>query len=237
MATLLSLLTDCAGILDSPVSVKKTTTIPNLSAQDILLNSNDGKEFIASILFIDLRESTQMFARHYDTVIGKMISAYHKGITQIAKDNGGEIRSFNGDSLLVFFEGDTKGAINSSVKCAMQITYFINHILNPLLQRKNYSKLDFGIGVDHGKVLCLKVGISGEGNRDLVWISESVNKAAKLSDFGSSPNHIHVSKKVYINLFDSHKMSNYQAMWVYGLKNISGSYEDVYLTNYFWKIS
>lgn len=232
-----SLTDDIKIILNKLVNTTTTETIPKLDDQLPSLYGNDGKEFIGAILFIDMRGSTKLFSVHKDNVIGKIMMSYHKGITQIAKSHSGEIRSFNGDSLLVFFEGNTKQAINSAVKCAMQIKCFINNILNPLLAGKGYSKIDFGIGIDHGKVLCLKAGISGEGNRDLIWVSEYVNMSAKLGNLGRSPNNIYISQVVYVNLFDSHKYSNTQNMWSYLLKDISGTYKNIYFTSYHWTIT
>jgi adenylate cyclase len=223
------------AILDENIATT-TGSIPKLLDPKPSLYGNDGVEFTGVILFIDLRGSTKLFEKHYDNVIAKIFMSYHKGVTTIAKELSGKIRSFNGDSVLVFFEGNTKEVINNAVKCAMQITYFINNILNPKLEAKSYAKIDFGIGIDHGKVLSIKVGIKDEGNRDLAWISDNVNFSAKISDFGANPYHLYISNKVYTNLSDTYKFSNGNNMWVYVLKVLGNNYIGIYKTNYYCTI-
>ena len=68
-----------------------------------------------------------------------------------------------------------------------------------------YSNIDFGIGIDDGKILCTKVGLSGFNNRDLVWIGNPVNKSVKIGDNLKSPYHIGISSHVYNNLTDDVK--------------------------------
>jgi adenylate cyclase len=129
--------------LDNKLTVEDVSNIPVIGDDYPMLNKNDGRQFHASILFIDLRGSTKLFNTYYKPTIAKIFKAYQKGITDIALDFNGEIRSFNGDSMLVFFEGNTKEAINKSVKCAMKISYYIKYILNPELEKKGYNQFRF----------------------------------------------------------------------------------------------
>jgi hypothetical protein len=94
----------------------------------------------------------------------------------------------------------------------------------------------------------VKVGNKKDGkndNKDLVWISECVNVASKLSDYGNSPRNIRITNKIYINLFDDHKYhvskdsygyEQKQDMWQYESIDISGKVIDIYSTSYYWKI-
>ena len=45
--------------------------------------------------------------------------AYFHTIVTIAKNLGGHVRSFNGDGMLVFFQGTTKEVLSNAVKAAM----------------------------------------------------------------------------------------------------------------------
>lgn len=244
-----SLRENVKNVLDTKFEISSVTKIPNVSDSSPTLNGNDGDSFYASVLFIDLRGSTNLFQKHYDNGIAKILMSYYKGITEIATDNSGHIRSFNGDSLLVFFYGDTKKAVNDSVRCAMKISYFINNILNPELENKKFSKIDFGIGIDHGNILSVKVGkkkSEGADNKDLIWIAEAVNFSAKMSDNGSNPYHIYISNKIYINLDDKTKYSTKTdiygstskiEMWNSKSITFSGEYKNVYNTSYHWSIN
>lgn len=65
---------------------------------------------------------------------------------------------------------------------------------------EKYTAVDFGIGIHFGDILCAKVGIAGENNRDLVWIGSAVNKSVKIGD--KIHNDIGISATVYANLED-----------------------------------
>jgi adenylate cyclase len=115
--------------------------------------------------------------------------------------------------------------------------------INELL--KKYSKLDFGIGIDHGDILCTKVGIGGEHNRDIFWIGNPVNKSTVLGDNSKSPNHIAISSDVYDNLLDwakYHTIKNAWGqeqkvdMWTRGIFTYNGQNEYYYYTSYHWTI-
>ena len=132
--------------------------------------------------------------------------AFFHTIVKIANSLSGYVRSFNGDSLLVFFPGTSKTTLSNAVKAAMQMKYMISDKEGGINnQLKKYSPIDFGIGIDDGKILCTKVGIAGTNNRDLIWVGNPVNKAVVLSDFSKSPRHIAISSLVYTNLLDNVK--------------------------------
>ena len=223
-------------ILNKKFWIESANKIPWFQDKYPTLHWNDGVKFHASVLYIDLRWSTWLLFNHYDNVVAKILMSYFKWIVSISKENTWEVRSFNWDSLLVFFEWNTKSAINNSIKCAMQIVYFINNVLNPELSEKWYSTINFGIWIDHGEILSVKVGSNGDDNRDLIWIGESVNFSAKVSDEWSSPFHICISSKVFQNLYDTHKFSNWTNMWNYSTFLFNGSYKTIYNTKYYWTI-
>lgn len=223
-------------ILNKKFDIEPAKKIPWFRDDYPTIRWNDGIKFHASVLYIDLRWSTGLLSNHYDNVVAKILMSYFKWIVDISHENTWEVRSFNWDSLLVFFEGNTKNAINNSVKCAMQIVYFINNVLNPGLTNKWYSTIDFGIWIDHGEILSVKVWANGEDNRDLIWIWESVNFSAKVSDNWKNPSHICISSKIFGNLYDTHKYANWINMWNNGSFMFNNSYKTIYKTNYHWTI-
>lgn len=115
--------------------------------------------------------------------------------------------------------------------------------INELL--KKYSKLDFGIGIDHGNILCTKVGVGGEHNRDIFWIGNPVNKSTVLGDNSKKPNHIAISKHVYDNLLDPVKYGKQKNawgqevqvdMWTRGIFNYNGANVFYYYTSWHWRV-
>jgi len=110
---------------------------------------------------------------------------------------------------------------------------------------KKYTKLDFGIGVDHGNILCTKVGVGGEHNRDIFWIGNAVNKSTVLGDNSNNPNHIAISSYVYANLLDYVKygtQKNYYGqdvkvdMWTRGTFTYNDITEYYYYTSWHWEV-
>jgi class 3 adenylate cyclase len=203
-----------------------------------------GLEFEATVLYIDMRGSTKVLNSHQKRVVAKLHMIYYHAVVKIAKANGGEIRSFNGDSLLVFFQGNTKAALSIAVMTAMQIRYAITDLINDKL--KNYMDIDFGIGLDDGKILATKVGLGGtDTTKDLIWIGNAVNKSTVISDKCKSPNYIGISKFVYDNLEDYVKYGSKKDffgndikvdMWTSSSFSYNGKYETYYYTDWFYYV-
>jgi class 3 adenylate cyclase len=234
------------AILNEKFEVTEVTYVPKIDDSKLTFG-NTGLRFTGSALFIDLRGSTNVLNNHDRVTVAKLHMAFFHTIVKIANDNDGNVRSFNGDSALIFFQGNYKETLSTAVKCAMQIKYMIDNNeggINELL--KKYTKLNFGIGVDHGNILCTKVGIGGEHNRDIFWIGNAVNKSTILGDNSQSPNHISISSYVYNNLVDYAKFGkrkNYLGqdeqvdMWTCGIFTYNEKTEYYYYTSWHWVVS
>src|SRR5690606_11315562 len=190
---------------------------------------------------------TEVLNKHNKPTIAKIHKAYLHTTVAIAKSLGGEVRSFNGDSVLAFFQGTTKQSLSNAVKAAMQIRYMIassDSGINNLLSK--YSAVNFGIGLDHGTILCAKVGIGGDNNtKDLIWIGNSINKSVIISDECSEYSYIGISKFVYDNLLDEVKYGSQENNWgqktnvdmwtSYSVK-YNGEFQTFYKTSWQWTI-
>lgn len=223
--------------------VEEVSYVPTISNSKLTFGCK-GLEFEATVLYIDMRGSTAILNTHRKRVVAKIHMLYYHAIVKIAKATGGEIRSFNGDSLLVFYQGTTKQSLSNAVKAAMQMSYSIKELLNEHL--KNYTDIDFGIGIDDGKILATKVGVGGsDETKDLIWIGNAVNKSTKISDQCKSGYNIGISKYVYNNLLDEVKYHE-EDNGFYGKRKIdmwtpcnftyNGENEVYYKTSYYWTI-
>lgn len=233
------------SILDEKFTITDVSYIPKLDDSKLTFG-NTALRFKGSVLFIDMRGSTEVLNSHNKSTVAKLHMAFFHTIVKIANSLDGHVRSFNGDSALVFFEGNYKATLSTAVKCAMKIKYAIDNSdvgINELL--KKYSKLDFGIGIDHGEMLCTKVGVGGEHNRDIFWIGNSVNKSTVLGDQSKKPYHVSISEYVYDNLLDWAKYGKskdhwgYETdvdMWTRSIFNYNGSNEYYYYTSWHWEI-
>ena len=227
-------------IIDTKFEVTDITTVPDLDDKRLTF-ANTGLRFESTTLYIDMRGSTKILNKHNRTSVAKLHKAYFYIIVKIAKSLGGEVRSFNGDGMLVFFQGITKTTLSNAVKSAMQMKYMLteNEVVKKKLEK--YSSIDFGIGIDDGKILCTKVGLAGTNNRDLVWIGNAVNKSVKIGDKLRSPKHIGISSLVYNNLNDEVKYHTKKDgskvdMWTQGYFRYNENTEIYYYTNYLWRI-
>ena len=233
------------AILDEKFTITDVTYIPKLDDSKLTFG-NTGLRFKGSVLVIDMRGSTEVLNNHNKSTVAKLHMAFFHTIVKIANSEDGHVRSFNGDSALIFFEGNLKATLSTAVKCAMKIKYAIDNSnigINELL--KKYSKLDFGIGIDHGEILCTKVGVGGEHNRDIFWIGNPVNKSTVLGDQSKNPNHVSISKYVYDNLLDWAKYGKSKDylgnetdvdMWKQSTFNYNGTSQYYYYTNWHWEI-
>ena len=233
------------AVLEEKFEITDICYVPRIDDPKLTFG-NTWLKFTGSVLFIDMRSSTKVLNDPNRTTVAKLHIAFFHTIVKIANTHGVNVRSFNGDSALIFFHGNLKVTITTEVVCAMQIKYMIDNSeagINELL--KKYSKLNFGIGVDHGNILCTKVGVGGEHNKDIFWIGNAVNKSTVLGDNSQSPSHLSISKYVYDNLLDRVKYSarkNYFGqeemidMWTRGIYTYNDKVEYYYFTNYHWKI-
>jgi len=231
-------------IIDSKIEVTDIYNVPDLDDTRLTF-ANKGLRFESTTLYIDMRGSTKILNNHNRTTVAKLHKAYFYIIVKIAKSLGGEVRSFNGDGMLVFFQGTTKDTLSDAVKSAMKMKYMLTQNETVKKKLEKYSSIDFGIGIDDGKILCTKVGLAGTNNRDLVWIGNAVNKSVKIGDNLKSPNHIGISSFVYDNLNDELKYDITKDSWGNEIKTdiwnydtliYNGEEENYYYTSYYWTL-
>jgi class 3 adenylate cyclase len=174
---------------------------------------NKGLRFSATTLYIDMRGSTAVLNSHNRASMGKIYKCYFHVIVSVIDKFKGEIRSFNGDGMLVFFIGFDKAAKNRAVRAALQIKYMLTSEEAGIAKKMDkYTSPDFGIGVDSGNILCTKIGIPGGNSQDLVWVGNAVNKAVRIGDRQRAPQHLGISKTVYEALTDDFK--NQEKDWL-----------------------
>jgi class 3 adenylate cyclase len=200
-------------IKDTDFSVESVSYIPNISNSKLTFGCT-GLIFPATVLYIDMRGSTKVLNSHNKRTTAKIHMTYYHAIVKVAKSDEGEIRSFNGDSLLVFFYGSGYEVARKAVSSAMKIKYALTNIVNETLSE--FPDIDFGIGIDCGNILATKVGVGGDSdNKDLIWIGNAVNRATKISDECKASFHIGISQAIYDKLDDS--------LLYYDEKNIYGN--------------
>lgn len=226
------------SIIDNQMEILDTRYVPDIEDTYLTFGLR-GKRFQCVCFHIDMRGSTAILEKHNSNVVIKIHKAYFITIVKIVKSLGGEVRSFNGDSILAFFMGNDANAIESAIKAAMQTKYLLmndEESLKIKVKNKYDTDIDIGIGLDIGTVTTAKVGISGDNNKDLIWIGSNVNRSVKISDTREYPNHIGITKRLYDNLTNNTKYSNNKNMWQKSKFIYNGVEEEMYITSYCWSV-
>jgi adenylate cyclase len=220
---------------------EKVNMIPALEDKRLSFG-RAGLAFDATVLYIDIKNSSSFLNTYTPKVVAKIHMNIFNTIVHIAAIYNGDVRSFNGESLLVFFKDTGKSVINTAVQAALIMKYMLTideKGLNKYLLSKYETSIDFGFGIDCGTVLCTKMCIGGGNNSNLVFLGNCVNKAAVLSRMRKYPNNIGISDAIYNNLDDKNKykkatvdLDNKEYLWQLDYLNFNDKNEFCYSTTY-----
>jgi class 3 adenylate cyclase len=220
--------------LSGDYDVMETRGIPTV---DNVSHGKKAKKMNLCAFSIDLRKSSDLLIQHQKQTAGKIHKAFLAVASSVVLKYGGKIRSFQGDSILVFWPANHKSQIMDAVRAAMAIKWFLSVKFSSLFDK--YSKLDYGIGIDWGEVFIVRAGISRDSNNnDLVFIGKCVNFAVAIANQAKTPENIEVSLSVYENLEDSYKYTiknnNEVNMWTDGIVEWNEERFKTKLTSYSW---
>lgn len=222
---------------DGTYEITEGTVIPDVA--DIELGKT-GRQLELAMMFIDVRESTRIVDAFRRTTAARMYKGFLYGVAKIARENNGQLRSFNGDGVLTAFIGDSKRT--NAAKAALQMSWYCKNVLQPKLKKYFENnrqaadlEFDFGIGIATGTVLVVRGGIRGENNNDLVWVGNATNYAVKLSSLGSSPKHVWITEDVYKNMHESSRLGGEpkRDMWEQRVWTANNS-ETIYCSGWTW---
>lgn len=222
---------DAGAILDSRYEITETDNIPD--PEDIAYDGA-AKRFTASVFSIDIRNSSGLLVREGDAQSGKIHKAFLRICATTIHHFDGEIRLFNGDGLLAFWNAQKQSQLTNPVRAAMGIKWLIATELKDRLVEK-YG-LDFGIGLSWGVITSFRAGIERvEGANDLVFLDQAINRAVVISKQAKSPYHIECTLDFYGNLENEAKFADQKEMWMDGL--VKWKYGDFKskLTSYYWE--
>jgi adenylate cyclase len=171
---------------------------------------NKAAKLEATALFIDMRQSSNIANAFRLQTAAKMVKGYFDGAIRIIGENGGQVRSFDGDGMLAIFVGDLR--FYFSVGAAMQVEWFVSNILQPRLERyfeNNRAAMgqslgfEIGCGLDDSSIFAVRVGLRGKN--DVAWVGKGTNTAAKLASKVSQPHSIGITREIYDRLDVSYK--------------------------------
>lgn len=164
---------------------------------------------------MDLRDSTTLFSGRNDVDIAKIIRGFTSEIIEILKkdtDNQLKEIGIRGDCVYAIYSAPDKSDVYDVANRAFHVNTYMK-MLNKLLEERNLPTIIAGIGLSSKKTLAVKAGRKSSGINNLVWIGESVTKAAKLSDLGNKNGikPIVMSDTFYINYIEKQKQDSPEA--------------------------
>lgn len=180
-----------------------------------------------TVVFVDIRSSKELANQHTRPVLAKIYRSYISEVIAVMKGNSKINDIFiEGDGVWAVFNTTTKVDVQDVFDTTAQISSLINS-LNKKLERKRYTPIKVGIGIDDGESLYIKAGYSGSTVNEIVWIGKVVGEAAKLGNHGNREWYDYqtmISEKVYSDLSEHQKNI---LKW--------NSYRECYHGNIIWK--
>ena len=176
----------------------------NIPSRDKLTFKNGYYVDVTSI-FIDIVDSSKLTDGHKRPTLAKMYRCFLSECVAIMNSYAicKEI-NINGDCVWRVFETPNISDVDKVTDVAAKLNSMIR-ILNYKLEKKNYEKINVGIGIDDGLALMVKAGYSGSGLNDVIWMGDVVNSACHLANRAGRGlrKTILVSSKVYENVLEN----------------------------------
>lgn len=169
--------------------------VPGYKAKELDFGSYQQDNF--SVLFIDIRQSTDRAVRLGPKDTFLTFHAFIPGVSYTVESYNGHVLDFMGDGVMAFFGGNGSGMAKSFAggqagKCGFTLLQVVDEAINPVLVGAGIEELYCGVGVDHGPVIVTKVGT--HSTYDVKAFGNCVNKASKLA--ASACNTLIVTKKI-----------------------------------------
>lgn len=230
-------------ILDTDIEdIEITDTLPLL---DSLEDSNKVFKGNLSILFVDMRKSSDITEELGSKEMAKIYRSFIRIIIQSIRYSGGHSRQFAGDGIMGVFQDDYEDdgeiEITSSqkaIKAGRYISTLIDHCLNPVLQEYHDDLIiGYGIGIGTGEIMITKAGMRGregdetvENEVGIIWVGSTTNYASKLCDLCEG-GELFIDDETYSNIY------NFDNVWE-KVSKIKGTktYEGYLTKNYYLEL-
>lgn len=169
------------NILDNELKVIEQSAVPT----DTAFTFSNGYYSWVSAIFVDIRDSSTLFADEDKEKVSKVIRSFTSEIIEILRndDNLREI-GIRGDCVYGIYTTPQK----SDILEVANKTFYINtymKMLNKLLQERSLPEIKVGIGMSTAQELVVKAGRKDVGINSKVWIGKAVTRASNFSSMGN----------------------------------------------------
>lgn len=200
-------------ILEDASDIDEVDKIPN----DREFTYENGYYGYVTSLFVDIRESTKLFAENKKSSTAKIVRCFTSEIIEILR-NDSNLREIGirGDCVYAIYAANKKKHDLEIFDKAIYINTYLK-MLNLLLSNKKMKTIKAGIGIATHQDLVIKAGRKGKNIASKVWIGQAVTFASKLSNLANKNNkeQILITSEFYnsiIELFIKEN-GNYQQGW------------------------
>ncbi|MBQ7874055.1 MAG: adenylate cyclase [Oscillospiraceae bacterium] len=168
-------------ILDNELKVIEQSEVPADSA----FTFTNGYYSWVSAIFVDVRDSSTLFADNDKEKVSKIIRSFTSEIIEILRndDNLREI-GIRGDCVYGIYTTPKPSDIFEIADKTFYINTYMK-MLNKLLQERSLPKIKVGIGMSTAQELVIKAGRKDVGINSKVWIGKAVTRASNLSSLGN----------------------------------------------------
>ncbi len=179
---------DVQDIMDTDFEFNHITVVPHVDDQGLTYENGDtkkGEEINTCVLYVDIRNSVALMEESQTKTMGRIYTGFTKAMLKAADKCNGRVRNIIGDRVMIVFPEEN--CFKNAVECAITINHLAKKVINNKIANHTF---ECGIGVDYGRMRCIKVGVKKPGpeNREyknLVWIGKPANYASRLTDFAN----------------------------------------------------
>jgi class 3 adenylate cyclase len=165
---------------------------------------NNGYYCWVTALFVDIRDSSDLFADEDREKVSKIIRSFSSETIEILRSSE-KLREIGirGDCVYAIYTTPLKHDIRDIVDRGTYVNTLMKE-LNQLLEKKKYPTIEVGIGIATAQELVVKAGRKDVGINSKVWIGDAVTRASNLSSLGNKGyiRSIVLSSLAYENMID-----------------------------------
>lgn len=180
------------------VAVESIELSDNVPILDEIPDSNKVFKGKLSVLFVDMRKSTDLTDEIKSKKMVKVYRSFIRLVIQAIRYSGGFCRQFAGDGVMGVFQDITEGENKVSsevqaVRAGRYIITMIDYCLNPLIKQHMDITISCGVGICTGTVMITKVGMRGkesdntvENELGITWVGSTTNYSSRLCSLAQS---------------------------------------------------
>lgn len=181
---------------------------------DSIAHANGAVRVDATYLYADLADSTEMQKLFGSDFAARVHRMYLGAASDIIREAGGSIKSFDGDRVMGIFMGN--GMRTNATTAALKINWAVHSVINELTKTRarpdgSWWTVEHGVGIDCGEALIVRAGVRNKAgttsHNDLISIGAAPAIAAKLSGVRNAGAPILITSNLYGRLNESAKLS------------------------------